>query len=128
MSQLFKKDWFLEEIKKSEGIYQLFFNRLIKEIDDAVYARFLSGLPEAMVNELEREGEKIKEIFEEAEKKNLNTVVLFVLFLQYAKADVLDKNGKERCWVSIILKRKKIDFFPDHNGIIHILDKLGCIS
>ncbi len=124
----FQKDEFLEELGRRQESYQSLFNKLIQTVDDAPYARYVSGLPELEAGEYEIENRKLLKILKETQNKGLNFLALFVAFLQYAKADIYDRETKKAYWISTILHRKKIDSFPDHNAILHIIKELDMLD
>ena len=121
IKRLFKKDEFLEEIKRNSGLYQLFFVKLVKTINDKIYAKVFLGrnIEVWESDEFKKEDDKLFEVLKEGEKKGLNGIVLFTIFLQYATADPLfDQDAKKSYWVSVVQNRKLVDSFPHHNAII----------
>ena len=129
----FKKDEFLDGIRKHEGLYQLFFDKLTKVADTKIWAKFILNpklaLSEDGMKQIEEEEKKTDPIFKEATEKGLNQIILLVVYLQYATADPLfDQDTKKSYWVSVVQNRKSVDSFPHHNAIVSILDKLGYIA
>lgn len=123
-----EKDEFIEELKRKQELYQNFFNRMLKTMDDKVYARWLSGIPELKNGEWEEESKKLDKIIQDSQNNGLNFLALFTIFLQYAKADLYDRGSKESCWVLTVLHRKKIDFFPDHNSVLNIIKETNILD
>jgi len=123
-----KKDEFIEEVKWHKELYQSFFDKLVSVVNDDIYARWLSGLPELKKGEWDRENKKLDPIIKEGVSKGLNYVALFTIFLQYSKADLYDREHKRKYWVSTILSRKKIDSFPDHNAILAVIEKTDILE
>lgn len=133
LNRLFQKDEFLEEVKKNTGLYQIFFEKMVKVADDKLWAKFLLNPKFATsdegVKQIEEEEKKTDPILNKAKAEGLNSVALLVIYLQYASADPLfDQGNKKSYWVSVIQKRKSVDSFPDHRSIIHYLERYGYIE
>ncbi len=128
-----KGDEFLEELEKHPDLYQHFFERIEKTADGKTWAKYIGNVEFAFSDEafekIQKEEEKLENIYEEAKTKGLNQVVLLVLYLQYLIADPLfDQDKKKSFWVSVSRNRKSVDSFPDHNYIVNRLSKYGYIS
>ncbi|KKU67682.1 MAG: hypothetical protein UX89_C0013G0018 [Parcubacteria group bacterium GW2011_GWA2_47_16] len=129
----FKKDEFLDEVKRHQGLYQLSFVKLTEIADAKIWAKLILNpkfaLSEDGMKKIEAEEKNTDPVFKEATEKGLNQIVLLVLYLQYATADPLfDQNTKKPYWVTVVQNRKPVDSFPHHNAIVSILNKLGYIQ
>ena len=125
--KLFRKDAYLEEVGTNASQYQRLFEKLLEVADDKIW-----GLPvlrpersESQVNKwvemMEKEEKKTVKIFEEATRAGLNQVFLLVIYLQYATADLYDREKNKKHWVLTVLNRKPIDSFPDHRRVMYEL-------
>lgn len=129
----FRKDEFLDELKRHPELYQSFFDKLVKVADKDLWARLILNPKSALsgdgLEQIEEEEKRTDPILNEATAKGLNQIVLFVLYLQYATSDPLfDQDTKKAYWVSVVQNRKSVDSFLHHNAIVSILDKLGYIA
>jgi len=131
LNNFFQKDEFIEELNKYPGLYQYFFDKIVKVTNDEIWAKFIrsSEFTKKDFKQLEKEEKKTDPILKEATEKGLNEIVLLVSYLQYATADPLfDQGLKKSYWINVVLNRKSIDSFPDHNAIVHILEECGYIK
>jgi len=131
LNKFLQKDEFIEKLNKCPSLYQYFFDKIVKVTNDEIWAKFIrnSEFTKKDFKQLEKEEKKIGPILKEATEKGLNEIVLLVSYLQYATADPLFNQGpKKSYWINVVLNRKSIDSFPDHNAIVHILEECGYIE
>jgi len=123
-----EKDEFLEDIKENHIAYQNYLNKIIREVDDDVYARWVNGTKELNRGEVDRENKILYKTLDDAFNKGLSSTFLLTMFFQYSTADLYFRDREKNRWVQVVLNRKKIDSFPDHRAILHILDEEGMLD
>jgi len=122
-------DEYYKEISSKSFQYQKFFNEMISSLDEKLYAgAIINGIPKDKEKECEKEDEKAQKILRNAHDKDLSEVSLITAYLQYAIADLYERDKYKDNWISRIQHRKKEDFFPDHNYIANLLEKSSMLD
>ena len=117
-------DFYSEITEKNKYKYQYHFSKIIEEVDTGPHNRWLSGKPEKKDGEYEKAAEKVSKIVDNIED-DIYWLIVYVMFLQYALADVIQRELHKHQWVDTVLNRKGTDFFPHHNSVLQILEKAG---
>lgn len=114
------KDFYSDIKSGAIQIYQRYFNRMLQSVD-------VDNLTERSYNRtydkdsVKTDYEKISKILDEAEKDNLNSNYLIVIFEQYIFADVWKRERYQENWVERVMEREPTDFFPDPWAIVDII-------
>jgi len=114
------KDFYSDIKSGAIQIYQRYFNRMLQSVD-------VDNLTERSYNRtydkdsVKTDYDKISKILDEAEKDNLDSNYLIVIFEQYIFADVWKRKRYQENWVERVMKREPTDFFPDPWAIVDII-------
>lgn len=100
-------------------LYQLYFDRILDEADVGNLSRACNG-EDYSKETFELDNLKIEKIVNEAvQKYGLSGAYLMVMVQQYFLADFVLRIWDTKTWVSRVMKRKEIDYFPDAWAIYH---------
>lgn len=113
-------EFYLDLDAEQIALYQKYFSRMIDSVDiHNLTERSLSrNYDQKKINS---DYDKIEKILNEAEKDNLTSIFLQVMFEQYIFADVWRRERYNDQWVKKVMNRESIDFFPSPGAILHTL-------
>jgi hypothetical protein len=100
-------------IKKGEiSIYQLYFDKILGSINVVNTTNWLNE-SRGNFDQYRNDDIKTREIINSATKYKVNPNYLQIMFDQYILADPWAREKYKNSWVDTVLKRKRLDFFPD---------------
>lgn len=115
-------DTFYSEINKHQvDLYQAYFEQLLESVNVDNSTKRSSGeeYDKIVADHDDHTIEKI--IVDEAKTNDLLPVYLQVILEQYFYADVWKREADKHNWVRRVMRRKRVDYFPDPLRIYNTL-------
>ena len=116
------KEFYSDISNDNITLYQSTFNKILHSVDttnNTNWAHSKSYDKELLA----RDDALIEQVIAEANSSGINSVYIKMIVYQFFFADVLERENDKAAWVSKVLNRNDLDYFPDPWSLYKMLKK-----